>query len=159
MRFLVMVLVAVTMLGSTAVWLVARYRAPEETAALDRCATRAETAVQLAETRLGSMVRYVLPALGTVSAELDTELYGLIRSQAVGLDRPVTDALERCLAVELWPTSLERREARTAYVAFLEAEVARLRAISDDGRAYYADEDYNEVRRLRQEAQKALSGL
>jgi hypothetical protein len=159
LRVLVLVLVVTTLLGATAVWLTGRYRAPEETAALQRCAARAETAVHLAETRLGSMVRYVLPALGTVSHELDTDLYGLIRTQAVGLDRPVTEALDRCRAVELWPAGRERRAARAAYVAFLEAEVARLRAIADDGRAYYEDEDYDEVRRLRQEAQQALTGL
>ncbi len=159
LRVLVMVLVLASLLGAAALWLTGRYRAPEETAALERCAARAETAVRLAETRLGSMVRYVLPALGTVSHELDTDLYGLIRTQAVGLDLPVTEALDRCRAVELWPVSRERRAARAAYVAFLEAEIGRLRAIAGDGRAYYEDEDYDEVRRLRQEAQHALTGL
>lgn len=157
LRILVVALVAATLLGATAVWVSGRYRAAEETAALDRCATRADEAARLAESRLGAMVRYVLPALGTVSQELDADLYGLIRRQAVGLDQPVAEALDRCRAVELWPASLDRERARAAYVAFLGAELARLRAVSGDGRAYY--EDYDEVSRLRQEAQDALSAL
>ena len=103
------------------------------------------------------MVRYVLPALGTVSVELDADLYGLIRRQAAGLDRPVSEALDRCRRVELWPTSVVRRQTRAAYVAFLEAELARVRAISADGRAYYRD--YERVHRLKEEAADALSRL
>jgi hypothetical protein len=157
LRPVAVAVVVVVLLGVTAAWSAGRLRSPEETAAVERCATRAESAARLAENRLGSMVRYVLPALGTVSVELDADLYGLIRRQAAGLDRPLTEALARCRDVELWPTSLVRRDAREAYVAFLEAELARVRAISGDGRAYYRD--YDRVHRLKEEAQDALARL
>jgi len=157
LRMLTGALVAAVVLGTTAAWLAGRHRAPAEAAALDRCIERAESAVRLAENKLGAMVRYVLPALGTVSHELDIDLYGLIRTQAVGLDRPVDEALSRCRTVELWPASVERRRARDAYVAYLEVELTRLRAVAANGRAYY--KDYDEVHRLRQEAEDALSGL
>lgn len=157
LRMLAVGLVVATVIGGAAMWLTGRYRAPEEAAALDRCVTQAEAAVRLAETKLGSMVRYVSPALGTVSPELDTDLYGLISTQADGLHHPVTETMDRCRTVELWPTSGERRRARDAYVAFLEAQVARLRAIAADGRAYYGR--YDEMYRLRQEARDALSTL
>lgn len=156
-RPIAVTVVVALVLGAVAVWSAGRLRAPEETAAVERCATRAESAVQLAENRLGSMVRYVLPALGTVSVELDADLYGLIRRQASGLDGPLAEALDHCRGVELWPTSLVRREARASYVAFLQAELARVRAISGDGRAYYRD--YDRVHRLKEEAADALSRL
>lgn len=155
LRMIAGALVVATLTGVGAAWLAGRYRAPGESAALDRCVVRAEAAVRLAETRLGSMVRYVSPALGTVSPDLDIDLYGLISTQADGLAPQVTETLNRCRDVELWPVSVARRRAQAAYVAFLEAEVARLRAISADGRAYY--ESYDEVRRLRQQAEEALS--
>lgn len=157
LRLLAAAVVVAVLLGAAATWLAGRYRAPEETTALNQCAAGAESAVRSAETRLGSMVRYVLPALGTVSLELDADLYGLIRRQAAGLDRPVSEALDRCRAVELWPTSVVRRQARAAYVAFLEAELARVRAISADGRAYYRN--YDRVHRLQEEAADALARL
>lgn len=157
LRLLVAAVAVAVLLATAAAWSAGRYRAPEETTALNRCAAGAEIAVRSAETRLGSMVRYVLPALGTVSVELDADLYGLIGRQASGLDRPVSEALDRCRDVELWPTSVVRRQARAAYVAFLEAEIARVRAISADGRAYYRD--YDRVHRLKEEAADALSRL
>jgi hypothetical protein len=155
LRVLVGALVVAVLLGASAVWMLGRSRAPGEAAALHRCVVRGEAAVQLAETKLGAMARYVAPVLGVVSADLDSRLYDLMQTRAADLDRPVAAALDRCRAVKLWPLSHERRTARAAFVAFLEVEVNRLRAISGDGQAYY--EEYDQVRRLRQEWEHALA--
>lgn len=156
LRALAVALVVAAVLGAAGTWAAGRYRAPQESAALDRCVAEAETTVQLAETRLGAMARYVSPALGAVSAELDSDLYALIGTQAADLRGSVAATLERCRDVALWPTSLARRRVRAAHVMLLEAEVARLRAVATDGRAYY--ERYDEVYRLRQRARDVASG-
>ncbi len=147
------------LLAGGVVWLQVDRRASEEMAALARCREGGLEVVQQAERRLALVARagYVTAQVPGTRDEFERSLRDLLAAEAARQSSPVQSALDRCRAVALLPVWLMgsgRREARSAYVALLEAERERLQRIADDGSAFGTGP--GDIARLRERAEDRM---
>ncbi len=154
-RWLVGLAVVALLVGAAAVWVEGVRRGPGERRALVACATAAEQATNRAERRLSTMANYVSPALGRGSPRLRETMLRLVADQADSLVGSLDAARASCAAVSVWPFNRSHHEARSAYVAFLDAERTRLQRIAADGSSIY--DGYREVQAMADEAAALLA--
>jgi hypothetical protein len=138
---------AVAIVLLVAGWILSERRGDREQAALTGCARSAVAAVDEVETRLAALANYIAPAVDSSSRRTYEDLYSMLSDDAVSHRPTVEEALDGCRSVAVWWVHRGQAARRTAYVTFLEAELARLDEIAEDGTTFQAG--YDEIIRLR----------
>lgn len=111
-----------------------RLRSAEQ-AALDRCASGTQAAVDDAWARVSAMVRYVRPVLDSGgSTRLRRDMYRLVSRSATGSADNLAAALGECHDVRVWPLHASLRTRRESCLDALDETTAFLRRLADDGR-------------------------
>jgi len=146
---------AVLLVAGTAAVLNDR-RSDEERAELTRCARVAVTALYRAENRLTAMARYIAPVVDPLRVSPTTDLYSLLSDAAEPSLPDLEHAQELCRRIDVWWLHRDNRRARNGYVALLAAELDRLARVVADGTEFY--DGYDEIMRLRADAERALRG-
>jgi hypothetical protein len=132
-RAVIAVLLLVGLVAGAVDWKVRRH----EAAAVDRCVAAALSARANAEGRVETMAAYVSPTLASSSGGLRRGLLAMVSSAA----RPVAPSVRRaralCGAVHVMPLHTTLRRTRDACVRLLDAELAYLAAVAEDGRRIF----------------------
>jgi hypothetical protein len=103
--------------------------------ALQEAWTAAAAHTAYAERSVASIVEYASPQLQTAPAAVRAGLRRLVEEAAAKQLPVLTAGLEAVAAVGVWPWHQRLREAKTACVAYLDARLARLRAVALDALA------------------------
>ena len=151
-RRLALVLAAALVLLAAGGGTVHLLRVPAEREAVEACADGAVRAVERSEQRLAAVATYIAPRMGA-GARLDESLLVLVEEEAAQLVGPVEEARSRCADIVLSPLSGGRREARSAYLVALDAQVDRLEQVGRDGIALFSG--YGTVQELLDAARAA----
>ena len=119
-----------------AIWVTNRQLAARETSAVVSCVQTSEQTLAAIDTQLALTAKYVAPQVGPHSSLLIRDsLYRLIEDSATGAVPALDGAISRCDQVAIAPPYHRLAAARSAYVAYLDAQLAHLHDITRDGTA------------------------
>ena len=110
----------------------------EADALLER-ARQGQATVTYADRRISATVQYASPQLSspTAPAAVRADLRALVRREAAGQVASLQRRRDEAASTPALPWHRTHRRARTAYVAHLDARLARLRTVSEDLSALY----------------------
>jgi hypothetical protein len=154
-RWLVLVVLLVVLAGGVG-WSADREARAHESAALARCQRDLHAAVISSDLLIVAAVTNVRPVLATTTGRRHEALLASISIPARRLLPAVVGADRRCRAVSVVPWHRSLRSRRDATTTYSRALAARVKAIAEDGSAYYGHGAH--LRRLRRSARIGVFG-